>query len=142
MSSLATLNFILPTLPKLALPYPTLPYLTFVFATRVTCDADWLGVIDSQDVTHDSDAPHVRGEMDGVEEDHFRCHELRSSEEDARVLLRVEDAGQSEVDDLHPVSRLRQANDVLRLKNNASRNNKGAIKYSVYFVNNFVDWAG
>ena len=69
-----------------------------------------------QDVADDSDAPHVRGEVDRVELDDFRRHKLRRSEEDARVLLPVELPGETEVDDLYTITGLRQAEDVLRLK--------------------------
>ena len=73
--------------------------------------------ISLQDICHHSDAPHIRGEVDRIEKDDFRCHEFRRSKEDSRIFLRIVFSRQSEIYNLYPVARPRKTQDVFRLPN-------------------------
>ena len=70
---------------------------------------------DLQDVADDTDAPHVRREVDRVEPDDLRRHELWRAEQHSRIDAWVIVARQAEVDDLDPVAAATETNDVLRL---------------------------
>ena len=58
--------------------------------------------------------------MEGLKNDkkkeYLGSHELRGAEEDLQLLHWFKSSRETKVDDLDPVARLRQAQDVLRLK--------------------------
>ena len=69
----------------------------------------------SQDVGDDAHRPHVRRVADGVEVDDLGRHELWRPEQHLQLLRRVETARQAEVNDLDPVARLGETEDVFWL---------------------------
>lgn len=76
-----------------------------------------------QYVADDTDTPHVSSEVYRFVLYDLRSHELGSSKQHPGVDVRLVDARQAEVDYLDAISGLRQAENVLRLKqsqNNAS----------------------
>ena len=72
----------------------------------------------SQDIGDDADGPHVGGVADGVKVDHLGRHELGRAEQHLQLLGRVVSARQAEVNDLDPVPRLGETENVLRLPGN------------------------
>lgn len=69
-----------------------------------------------QYVAYNADGPHVGPVADLVEVDDLRCHELRGPEKHLQLLLGVVETREAEVDDLDPVPRFCEAEDVFRLQ--------------------------
>lgn len=68
-----------------------------------------------QYVAYNTDAPHVSSEPYTIEIDDFWCDELRRSEEDLKLFVRVVLPRQPKVYDLDSVSGFSEAEYVLRL---------------------------
>jgi len=94
-------------------------YCTCIYGKQHTLNKRTVSIdlTDVQYIADDADAPHVRREVDGVVACDFRRHELRRAEHHPRLDGRVVVAGQTEVDDLDPVTGTTETEDVLRLRN-------------------------
>lgn len=70
----------------------------------------------SQNVTNDADGPHVSAKSYLVEVHHFGGDEFGGAEQNLELLARIELSRQPEVYYLDAVPRLREAQNIFRLK--------------------------